>query len=134
MNQTFAISIRQPWAYLIVQGFKDIENRDWPTKFRGRVLVHASKGMTRGDYEACALFCSGLPEGALPPDFSFPAFDELPRGGIVGEVKIVDCVSASDSPWFMGQYGFVLKDARPSLLTPCKGALGFFSPDIAVKH
>jgi ASCH domain len=43
-----APSIRQRWAWLIVNGHKDIENRAWPTKFRGRVLIHASKGMTRG--------------------------------------------------------------------------------------
>lgn len=35
------ISIKQPWASLIVEGVKDIENRTWRTKFRGRVLVHA---------------------------------------------------------------------------------------------
>lgn len=28
-----ALSIRQPWAWLVVQGYKDIENRDWPTNF-----------------------------------------------------------------------------------------------------
>ena len=38
-----ALSIRQPWAWLIVNGYKDIENRDWPTKFRGRMLVHAPR-------------------------------------------------------------------------------------------
>lgn len=39
-----ALSIRQPWAWLIINGGKDIENRDWPTKFRSRILVHAGKG------------------------------------------------------------------------------------------
>jgi ASCH domain len=37
-----ALPIRQPYAWLIVNGHKDIENRAWPTKFRGRVLIHAS--------------------------------------------------------------------------------------------
>lgn len=46
-----AISIRQPWASLIVLGIKDIENRSWPTSQRGIVLVHASKGMTRSEHE-----------------------------------------------------------------------------------
>jgi len=36
-----AISIRQPWANLIVHDIKPIENRSWKTNFRGRVLVHA---------------------------------------------------------------------------------------------
>ena len=34
-----AISIKQPWSYLIASGVKDIENRTWKTKFRGRVLI-----------------------------------------------------------------------------------------------
>lgn len=38
-----ALSIRQPWAWLIVAGYKDIENRSWPTNFRGRVYIHASR-------------------------------------------------------------------------------------------
>lgn len=35
-----ALSIQQPWAWLIVNGYKDVENRDWNTKFRGRFYVH----------------------------------------------------------------------------------------------
>ncbi|MCC7374294.1 MAG: hypothetical protein IT581_06545 [Verrucomicrobiales bacterium] len=47
MNQpTLAISVRQPSAWMIIHAGKDIENRTWRTKFRGRVLVHAAKGMT----------------------------------------------------------------------------------------
>lgn len=37
-----AITIKQPWASLIVHGIKDIENRTWLTHFRGRVLIHAA--------------------------------------------------------------------------------------------
>lgn len=37
-----AITIKQPWASLIVVGIKDVENRTWKTNFRGRVLIHAS--------------------------------------------------------------------------------------------
>jgi hypothetical protein len=37
------ISIRQPWASLIVIGAKDVENRTWPTRYRGPVLIHASQ-------------------------------------------------------------------------------------------
>ena len=36
-----ALSIRQPWAWLVVHGYKDVENRSWSTGFRGRVLIHA---------------------------------------------------------------------------------------------
>lgn len=52
-------------------------------------------------------------------------------GAIIGEVDITGCVEYSDSPWFLGPYGFTL--ANPVLYDepiPCKGALGFFEPDI----
>ena len=46
-----ALSIRQPWAWLIVNSHEDVENRTWRTRERGPVLVHASKGMTPTEYE-----------------------------------------------------------------------------------
>lgn len=50
-----ALSIRQPWAWAILHTGKSVENRDWYTEYRGRVLLHASKGCTRAEYgDACA--------------------------------------------------------------------------------
>lgn len=122
-----ALSIRQPWAWLIVNGFKDIENRDWSTKQRGRVLVHAAKGMTRDEYESCLWHCRAVAEvRPFPAGTRLPSFKEMERGGIVGSVEIVDCVSKSDSPWFFGRYGFVLRDPQPLPFQPLKGQLGFF--------
>jgi len=126
-----ALSIRQPWAWLIMHAGKDIENRDWPTRFLGRVLIHASKGMTRDEYEdgQDTLWASGGTVIELPP------IEKLDRGGIVGSVEIVDCVTASDSPWFFGRFGFVLRDPRPLPFKPWKGALGFFDvPDSVYSH
>lgn len=109
-----ALSIRQPWAWLILHGGKDIENRCWPTRFRGCFLIHAAKGMTRAEYEDVEdLSC-------LPP------FEALQRGGIVGTVEIVDCVRESPSEWFCGPFGFVLRNPQPLPFRPLKGALGFF--------
>lgn len=117
-----ALSIRQPWAWLILNAGKDIENRDWPTSFRGRFLVHASKGMTRDEYENAPIWIVDLPD-----------FDQLERGGIVGSVELVDCVRDSESEWFYGAYGFVLRDPKPLPFIPYKGALGFFDvPDHAL--
>ena len=45
-----AISIRQPWAWAIVHAGKDIENRDWSTRYRGPVCIHAAKGMTKDEF------------------------------------------------------------------------------------
>jgi len=120
-----ALSIRQPWAWLILHGGKDIENRDWPTKFRGRVLVHASKGMTRDEWESAWMCAHGT--GASPKAVGMGLTrDNIERGGIVGSVEIVDCVTDSDSRWFFGRYGFVLRDPQPLPFTPWRGQLGFF--------
>jgi hypothetical protein len=37
------LTVRQPWAYLIVNGHKDIENRTWSTAYRGPILIQSSK-------------------------------------------------------------------------------------------
>ena len=123
-----AISIRQPWAWLIMNAGKDIENRTWHTSVRGRVLVHAAKGMTDAEYIDASDFayrCSGLLEGMPDPEL-------LMRGGFVGTVEIVDCVASSNSLWFNGPWGFVLRNPRPIPFTPYRGALQFFEvPDLA---
>lgn len=116
-----ALSVRQPWAWLIVNGWKNVENRTWATKVRGRILIHAAKGMTRGDYEACLLFIASM--GMAVP---VPSFNDLDRGGIVGETTILDCVHHHHSEWFTGPWGFVLDESYPHLFIPCKGALGIF--------
>ena len=128
-----ALSIRQPWASLILKAGKDIENRDWPTKVRGRILVHAAKGMTRDEHEDAIDFAVsainsrplGLEKKTTLRALGF-AHDALQRGGIIGSVEIVDCVRHSDSPWFVGRYGFVLRDPQPLPFTPWRGQLGFF--------
>lgn len=106
-----AISIRQPWAWHIIHDGKDVENRTWPTRFRGRVLIHSSKGVDAADRDAVRA-------------------KGMPLGGIVGHAEIIDCVTSMDSTWFFGPYGFVLRDVRPLPFIPCRGALGFFTPDI----
>lgn len=129
-----ALSVRQPWPWCMsVPGdaAKDIENRSWRTNQRGVVLIHASSGMTREEYEFCLAYCR---EVALirpfPSMLAMPAFEDLQRGGIVGAVEITDCVSKSDSPWFMGPWGFVLRNYHPLPLIPCRGMPGFFRPTL----
>jgi hypothetical protein len=122
-----ALSIMQPWAWLIVNGHKDIENRDWPTRFRGPVLIHAGK---RIDEDAAL----SLRRGYHPCHGGRGRLHlELPEawetGGIVGEAEIYDCVTASENSWFMGRFGFLIRSQAPVPLVPCKGALGFFRPN-----
>lgn len=117
-----ALSIRQPWAAAIVFHGKDIENRDWSTRFRGPFCIHAAKGMTRAEYDSAAYFI-GRATGWAGVSLSR---DTLERGGIIGTAEIVDCISSSPSPWFAGRFGFVLANVRPVPFIPVKGALGFF--------
>ncbi len=124
-----ALSIRQPWAWLILHAGKDIENRDWKTPYRGRCLIHASKNCTKAEYSAAIDFL--VDRGLDRLSYDLPAIDQFERGGIVGAVDIVDCVDRSDSSWFVGDYGFVLRNPKPLAFTPYKGRLGFFNvPEI----
>lgn len=129
---TKALSIRQPWAWAIVSEGKDVENRDWSTKYRGPVCIHASKGMSKAEYDDCLDFIDHIkpldPVGRLSRRARFVngQAGEQARGGIVGVADLVDCVEDSDSPWFMGRYGFVLKNVRAVKFIPVKGMLGFF--------
>lgn len=113
-----ALSIRQPWAWLIVHGHKDVENRSWYTHVRGPVLIHAGQTF---DSEGYAWVRENF------PDIPLPRMVEFDRGGIVGRATLVDCVGESGSPWFFGPFGFVFENATPLVLTPCRGRLGFFA-------
>lgn len=122
-----ALSIRQPWAWAILNAGKDIENRDWPTRFRGAVCIHAAKGMTRAEYEDCLSTCHEISRSKpFPSGLTMPPFAELQRGGIVGVADIIGCVENSASPWYFGRYGFVLRNVHVVDFIPVKGALGFF--------
>lgn len=112
-----AISIRQPWAWMILNAGKDIENRTWRTRFRGKVLIHAAKGMKAAEWNEAW----GFARTAITPEFLSGAKvaatslqpNNIERGGIIGIADIVDCVSCSDSSWFVGPHGFVLHNVEP---------------------
>lgn len=125
-----ALSIRQPWAWLIVNGYKSIENRSWSTTFRGEFFIHASKRMTLKEYQECKKFLEWLDSEChmflLP--IVLPERENLEFGGIIGAATLTKCVTDSDSGWFTGKYGFVLENQRVLPLMPCPGTLGFFDP------
>ena len=116
-----AISIKQPWAWLILHAGKDIENRTWPTKQRGRVLIHAGKTIDKDAYPWVKAFC--------PDAYATLMEADVHTGGIVGAVTIVGCTDRGPSPWFMGPYGWLLFDATPLPFVPYKGRLSFFDVD-----
>lgn len=117
-----ALSVNQPWAWLVVHGYKPVENRDWPTNVRGIIGVHAGKKFDQAGYAWVQ---------KTFPSIRMPEPHEFERGGIVGRARLVDCVTHSDSPWFFGLYGFILADAEPLPMLPCRGMLGFFRPTFA---
>lgn len=71
-----ALSIKQPWAALVVHGIKDIENRTWSTKRRGEVLIHASKAANQDIVDK---YVEKYPEIAGTVEI---------RGAIIGTVTI----------------------------------------------
>jgi hypothetical protein len=122
-----ALSIRQPWAWLIANGHKHIENRTWRTSYRGPILIHASQGMTRQEYEDAFQFVMDV--GGIELARRLPRIKELERGGVVGFAELRACIEPSmrTSPWHIdGCYGFALFNCRPLSFVPCKGALGIF--------
>lgn len=113
-----ALSVRQPWAWALVAGWKDVENRTWRTSHRGLLLIHAGK---RWDPEGKRLI-----ERLL----GVPAPHDLPLGAIVGVVEIVGCVTDADSPWAIDDHWhFQVANARQIAPTPSVGRLGLFEVD-----
>ena len=116
------LSIRQPWAWAIIKAGKDFENRDWPTIYRGPLLIHAAKTFEFDGLQSL----EGIT--AVP----IPEVADFQRGGIVGIVDLVDCIEATDEmlekhrPWLFGPYGFKLVNPRPLPFHPCKGKLRLF--------
>lgn len=119
-----ALSLKQPFAELILQGKKRIELRKWNTKFRGEFLIHASK---TPDKKAMEKF----------------GFKELPLGCIIGKATLIDVKKYNDesehnkdkdlhlASLYWGNYGFILKDVKRIKEIPCNGKLGFWELDIS---
>ena len=114
-----ALSLKQPWAELILQGKKKIELRKWNTNFRGEFLIHASK----------------IPDKKNMKKFGF---EELPFGFIVGKAMLVKVKKyknnkdmVKDKKFHLassafGKYGFVLKNVKRIKPIPAKGQLNFW--------
>jgi len=91
-----ALSIKQPWASLIAHNIKNIENRTWKTKFRGRIFIHASAKNAGALYE---LLNEKQIEAISNHWTAAPPFPDRPVSAIIGEVDIVDCVINHPSIW-----------------------------------
>lgn len=83
-----AITIKQPWATLIVLGEKKFETRSWATKHRGPLAIHAGKSV---DKDACedSWIKSVLAEHGIT------TWKQLPTGVVIATVELVDCHKVS---------------------------------------
>ena len=116
-----ALSLKQPWAELILQGKKTIELRKWSTKFRGEFYIHASKNYDKKQLERFGL-------------------KDLITGAIIGKAELIEVKEYSNEDEFLkdsgkhlatefkfGKYGFILKNVKRIKSIPCKGQLNFFN-------
>lgn len=70
-----ALTIKEPWATLIIDGYKKYEFRSWKTNYRGKILIHAGMSLEKDMLERFKdynLNCS--------------------KGAIIGEAELVDCI------------------------------------------
>jgi hypothetical protein len=115
-DEARVLTIRQPWAWAIIHGGKDVENRSWPTKHRGPLLIHAGNAFEPDGYEVVKQFAT------QPP----PPGNDFIHGAIIGVVELADCVQDSDSEWaVIGQWHWCLRHPEPfDPAVPCPGKLG----------
>ena len=150
-----ALSVRRPWAYMILVGIplyeavdlgggkstvkysgknllKNIENRSrqLPKSFElpQRIYIHVSRHDEPLTEALMDFMFRRL--GISPIGFMSMYCDVCRRGVLAGEVTITEQVTKSDNPWFTGPYGYVL--AAPLVFEkpiPCRGMPGFFEVD-----
>lgn len=124
MSKTMrCLAVRQPWAWALVSGAKDIENRTWSTDYRGPVILQASASKTDVNF---AVKAKGLP----PLEFAY--------GALIGVADLVDVAPLNESmetnPWAQGTHCWRFANARVFREPiPCKGKLNLYTlaPDLA---
>ena len=128
----YALSLKQPWATLLVHGLKTVEVRRWSTRRRGRILIHAAR-VPDTRTEAAAL----VPEGLR-------LISEL-LGGFIGSAELTGCceyrnaeefaaaqpMHLNDPAWFQPPVlnGFSFANPMPLPFRPYSGWMRFFPVD-----
>lgn len=124
-----ALSVKQPWASFIAHGWKTVECRSWPSKYRGKLLICSSKG--------------DFPLEVEPPANELI----LPGGMALGVVNLIDCKQMTpeyfeaamlpeDKEWeknALKGYAWIIKPLYEIIPIPVKGKLGIFDIDISIE-
>lgn len=115
------LTVRQPEAWLLVHGIKDVENRTWSTTHRGPLLIHSSaRKPTAADLEWLTDVCA---EEGIP----VPALSELTTGAVVGAVWLETITETDESPWWDEvSLAWICTHSAPCEPIPCKGKLGLW--------
>ncbi len=117
-----AISVRQPYAGLIVSGVKDVENRAYCWSHRGPILIHASQTYYSDIPAQHEVLARAMAESGEWGDL----FDL--RGGIIGIAELTGCVRGHKSRWSApGMVQLVLERARRVPFLSYKGYVGLFN-------
>jgi hypothetical protein len=141
------LTIKQPWAFAIAEGFKAVENRSRRTNYRGTVLIHAGRAIddavniVKYSRDAAIRFDElggrsnywdarkHIPSRIVPSPPSTMALS-----GVIAIAQLVGCHEAVDhccAPWgFPDQWHWELSDVQPlRQAVPRAGALGLWKPD-----
>lgn len=122
-----ALSMMQPYAWLFANGILTIDDRTWPTAYRGPLAIHASLSFHEPYYN----FLLSHTELKLP----LP--EQFDKGGFVGIAQLVDCLAPNPGPMTKldlrrshfgapEYHGFVFERARPVALQHFRGKPGLF--------
>ena len=84
------LTVRHPWAWAIIHGGKDTENRTWPVDYRGPVIIHAGRAFDDEGFDLVHKLSDDVPDH----DLFWSS-----RGKFIGRVDIVDCVKDYSSLW-----------------------------------
>ncbi len=125
------LTVKQPWAYLLIHGAKNFENRSWNTEYRGPVAIHAGLEIDTSP-RGWALAEEAW---ANSSDVTTPV---LVKGKIIGTAELVDVIYEEKgtrivSKWFDGPYGWEFRNKQPlKEPIPCQGAPGLRDLDPAI--
>ena len=119
------LTVKQPWASLLVLGFKPVENRTWGTEYRGDVGILAGQSI---DISAAALEFALEYLPAKSHQSTAEVVNLLPRGGVIGVMELHGIVTEMDSEWFFGPKGLLMRNPRQTKrLLPMPGNLSMFT-------